>query len=131
LGEMERLAGRSLRDGDALVEAANTIVESGGAEIVVVSMGHEGAILVRKGNVLALPAIPVEARSAVGAGDSFVAGMTYGLVTGRPIEEAFRLGIAAGTAAVLTPGTDLCHRNDVERLAATLGVRGLDGGEHG
>ncbi|MGE0776466.1 MAG: 1-phosphofructokinase family hexose kinase, partial [Sphingomonadaceae bacterium] len=42
LGEMERLAGRSLRDGDALVEAANTIVESGGAEIVVVSMGHEG-----------------------------------------------------------------------------------------
>lgn len=131
LGEMEQLVGRPLRDRGALVDAATTIVENGGAEIVVVSMGHQGALLVQAGHVLALPAIPVEARSAVGAGDSFVAAMTYGLATGRPIDEAFRLGIAAGTAAVLTPGTDLCHRSDVERLAATIGVNGLGEGGSG
>lgn len=129
LGEMEQLVGRPLRDQDVLAEAAMAIVENGGAEIVVVSMGHEGAMLVQAGHVLALPAIPVEARSAVGAGDSFVAAMTYGLAMGRPAEDAFRLGIAGGTAAVLTPGTDLCHRHDVERLAATIGVSAWgDGG---
>lgn len=128
LGEMEQLVGCPLRDRGALVEAATTIVENGGAKIVVVSMGNQGALLVQAGHVLVLPAIPVEARSAVGAGDSFVAAMTYGLATGRPIDEASRLGIAAGTAALLTPGTDLCHRSDVERLAAPIGVSGLGEG---
>jgi 6-phosphofructokinase 2 len=128
LGEMEHLVGHPLQNRSVLVDAAKNIVENGGAEIVAVSMGHEGALLVQAGHVLALPAIPVEVRSAVGAGDSFVGGMTHGLAMGRPIDEAFRLGIAAGTAAVLTPGTDLCHRRDVERLAATIGVSGLDDG---
>jgi 6-phosphofructokinase 2 len=131
LGEMEHLVGRSLKDKGALAEAATAIVESGGAEIVAVSMGHEGAMLVRAGHVLSLPAIPVEARSAVGAGDSFVAAMTYGLAMGRAPEDAFQLGIAAGTATVLTPGTDLCHRGDVERLASALGVKGFGDGDSG
>lgn len=129
LGEMEQLVDRCLSDRDELVEAATAIIENGQAKIVVVSMGHNGAMLVQAGRVLALPAIPVEPLSAVGAGDSFVAAMTHGLAAGRPVEQAFRLGIAAGTAAVLTPGTDLCHRRDVERLAATIGVVGMaDGG---
>jgi 6-phosphofructokinase 2 len=52
----------------------------------------------------------------VGAGDSFVAGMSWGLARGLPPEEAFRWGIASGTAALLTAGTDLCRREDAERL---------------
>lgn len=125
LGEMEQLVGHPLQDQDQITAAAQAVVASGDAEIVAVSMGHRGALLVEAGQVLALPAIPVEARSAVGAGDSFVAAMTFGLAAGWDSERAFRLGIAAGTAAVLTPGTDLCHRADVERLAATIGVSGL------
>ena len=123
LGELEQLVGRPLRSKDALHAAARHIVDTGGAQVLVVSMGHEGALLVQAdGESLALPAIPVEARSAVGAGDSFVAAMTHGLVTGRTIEDSFRLGIAAGAATVLTPGTDLCHPQDVARLAAQIGV---------
>ena len=122
LGELEQLAGQTLPNESQIVAAARGIVETEGAETVVVSMGHKGAVLVEAGRVLALPAIPVEARSAVGAGDSFVAGMTFGLAAGWDSERAFRLGIAAGTAAVLTPGTDLCHRRDVERLAARIGL---------
>jgi 6-phosphofructokinase 2 len=125
LGEMEQLAGRSLREPGALAAAAAEIVAGGGAEMVAVSLGHEGAMLVRAGGVLSLPAIPVQARSAVGAGDSFVAAMTCGLAMGRDPEDAFRLGIAAGTATVLTPGTDLCHRRDVDRFALSLGVAGF------
>lgn len=130
LGEMEQFAGHPLQDQDQIIAAAQAVVASGGAELVAVSMGHRGALLVEAGQVLVLPAIPVEARSAVGAGDSFVAAMTFGLAAGWDSGRAFRLGIAAGTAAVLTPGTDLCHRADVERLAATVGVSGLgEGGQ--
>ena len=122
LGEMEQLVGRPLRDGEAQGQAAQELVAAGSAEIVVVSMGHEGALLAMAEETLTHPAIPVDVRSAVGAGDSFVGGMTYGLAHGLTVADAFRLGIAAGTAAVLTPGTDLCHRADVAKLAAGLGV---------
>lgn len=63
-----------------------------------------------------LPAVNVETRSAVGAGDSFLGAMVFGLAKGMVVDEAFRLGIAAGAAAVLTPGTGLCDPEDVERL---------------
>lgn len=42
--------------------------------------------------------------------------MTLGLAQGRSVEEAFILGMAAGTATVLTARTELCRRADVERL---------------
>ncbi len=58
--------------------------------------------------------------SAVGAGDSFVAGMTFALARGKSAEDAFTLGMAAGAAAVLTQGTQLCRREDVERLHAEV-----------
>jgi 6-phosphofructokinase 2 len=59
---------------------------------------------------------PVHPVSTVGAGDSMVAGISAGLASGRSLAEAVRLGVAAGTAAVLTPGTELCDAADVERL---------------
>lgn len=121
-GELEELVGTPLREPQALRAAAQGIVAQGGAQLVAVTLGHEGALLAHAGGVLQLPAIPVQARSAVGAGDSFVAAMTHGLYLGLPLEQAFRLGVAGGTAAVLTPGTDLCHAEDVWRLAAQLGV---------
>lgn len=125
LGEMEQLVGTPLRDPERIIAEARRVVDTGGAEIIAVTMGHQGAVLAHAGGVLTLPALAVEVRSAVGAGDSFVAAMTHGLAMGRSVEDAFRLGIAAGTAAVMTPGTDLCHREDIERLAGQVGVSGL------
>ncbi|PKP71785.1 MAG: phosphofructokinase, partial [Alphaproteobacteria bacterium HGW-Alphaproteobacteria-5] len=58
----------------------------------------------------------VEVVSAVGAGDSFLAAMVMGLASGFAPEEAFRRGVAAGSAALLSPGTELCRAEDVERL---------------
>lgn len=124
LGEMEQLVGTPLRDPELIITEARRLVETGGAEVIAVTMGHQGAVLAHAGGVLTLPALAVEVRSAVGAGDSFVAAMTHGLATGRSIEDAFRLGIVAGTAAVMTPGTDLCRREDVERLATAIGISG-------
>ena len=53
-------------------------------------------------------------------GDGFVGAMTHGFGQGWSAEDAFRLGMAAGTAAVMTPGTGLCHRKDIEHYFEML-----------
>jgi 6-phosphofructokinase 2 len=116
LGEFEQLVGRSLEGPRALEDAAMEVVRSGRVELLAVTMGHDGAVLAQASGILRLPALKAGVRSAVGAGDSFVAAMTLALARGAAPEEAFRWGIAAGTAAVLTPGTGLCRREDVERF---------------
>ena len=60
--------------------------------------------------------------STVGSGDSMVAGMVAGLLGGDDMVDAVRRGVAAGSAAVLTPGTDLCHPEDVDRLYALVEI---------
>ena len=56
----------------------------------------------------------------MGAGDSFVGAMVWALAHGRPVTEAFAYGVAAGAATAMTPGTELCRRDDVERLARSV-----------
>ena len=63
-------------------------------------------------------AIPVAARSTVGAGDSMLAAIVLGLCREMPLRDAIRFGMAAGAAALLGSGTQLCRRNDVEQLCA-------------
>jgi 6-phosphofructokinase 2 len=130
LGEFESLIGRKLADHGEQERAAAEIVSSGKVGIIALTLGHEGALLVDKDGPFRMPVMPVEVKSAVGAGDSFLAAMTWGLALGKPTREAFVYGVAAGTAAVLTPGTEMCKRSDVERLfgeakaiAAQRGVR--------
>jgi 6-phosphofructokinase 2 len=119
-GELEQYAGHALADDDALAATALQIVREGYASHVAVTLGHLGALLVSAGEQLRLPAIAVEVRSAVGAGDSFVGALTYALAAESSVEHAFRLGLAAGTAAVMSPGTGLCQPADVEALFARI-----------
>jgi 6-phosphofructokinase 2 len=119
-GELEKLMGRTLNNEAAIVTAAKSIIAKGQAANVAVSMGHEGAILVRADGILHLPAIDIAAQSAVGAGDSFVGGMVFGLASGMAIDDAFKLAIAAATATVASPGTDLCHKADVDRFLDSM-----------
>ncbi|HVL57444.1 MAG TPA: 1-phosphofructokinase family hexose kinase [Burkholderiaceae bacterium] len=120
LGEFEQLVGAPLRDSEAQEQAAIELVRTRRADLIAVTMGHRGALLASAQGVFRVPALQVDVRSAVGAGDSFVAAMTVGLAQGRAPIDAFKLGVAAGTAAVLTPGTELCRRADIERLYSLL-----------
>lgn len=115
LGEMEQLIGEKL-DVEGASRAAAAIVARGSAEIVAVTLGADGAIVADADGAQFMPAIHVRVRSAVGAGDSFLAAMTVALSQGQSTRDAFRLGMAAGAAAAMTPGTELCRRDDVMRL---------------
>jgi 6-phosphofructokinase 2 len=116
LGEFRALTGEKLEEDGAIVEAAGAIVSRGEAQHVPVTMGREDAILVDTTGALRLPALPVEAVSIVGAGDSFLAGMVHALADDQEFAEAFRFGMAAGAAAVLRPGTSLALAEDIRRL---------------
>jgi 6-phosphofructokinase 2 len=98
--------------------AAAAIVQTKGVGVVVVSAGAAGAILVDAGGTRRIPAPLVRIASRTGAGDSMVAGIVVALARGLPIDDAVRFGVAAGAAAVMTPGHQLCRREDAEALFA-------------
>jgi len=90
---------------------------------VALTLGDQGALLVTRDGVWRAPGLDVKPVSAVGAGDSFLGGMVAAIAAGEPLEEAFRMGVAAGSAAVMSPGTELCHEADVKRLLEEVKIR--------
>lgn len=116
LREVEDLLGRNIRGDQEEMDAARELAASGAAEAVVLSLGSRGAVLADRTGARRLQAARVESRSAVGAGDSMVAGIVFGLDRGLSLEAAVRFGMASGTAAMLTPATELVRLADVERL---------------
>lgn len=114
--EFRDLAGQDVKEEAQIKAAAIRLVESGQSEVVVISLSASGALMVSKDVVehIVPPTVPII--SKVGAGDSMVAGIVLSLARGMSQRDAVRFGIAAGTAAVMTPGTELCRREDTERL---------------
>ncbi len=119
--EAEILVGRELSGEPAIINTILSLVEMG-IEIVVISRGKDGIIAATKGKIYKAVPPQVKVRSAVGAGDCLIAGMALKLAREEPLIEVFRLAVAMGTACVLTPGTELCHRADVERLLPQIKV---------
>jgi 6-phosphofructokinase 2 len=114
--ELRDLVGDDLSQEAEQIRAARGLIEEGRAQVVVLSLGAQGAFLVTIDSSERLLPIKVPLRSAVGAGDTMVAAITLALVRGLPLLEAVRFGMAAGAATLMTPGTELCRRDDVERL---------------
>lgn len=114
--EAEEIAGRPLATRAESLELAAALVARGTARIVVLARGEEGSVLAAEGLRLACvpPRVPVA--SKVGAGDSFTAAFALALAQGLPAERALAHGTAAAAAAVMTPATGLCRREDFERL---------------
>lgn len=116
LRELRNLAGRDLEHEEDQEEAARELIESGRCEVVLLSLGAAGALLVHGGKMARLRSPSVTVRSKVGAGDSMVAGLVWALARQWPLEDAARRAVAAGAAAVMTSGTQLCRGEDVKRL---------------
>ena len=122
LGEFRALTGLPLETTAAAAAAARRLVDAGQVETVAVTMGHDGALLVTAEDTFFRRPPKVEVQSATGAGDSFVGAMTLALAQGRPVRDAFLYGMAAGSATVMSPGTELARRADVERLHGELAL---------
>jgi 6-phosphofructokinase 2 len=123
LNELNELSGKQLSDEAAWLAASRALIEAGGAEVVALTLGGRGALLVTRAAAWRAPALPIKPVSAVGAGDSFLGGMVWSLASDPDLATAFRYANAAGSAAVLAPGTELCRADEVKRLLEQVNLQ--------
>ncbi|WP_371830663.1 1-phosphofructokinase family hexose kinase [Candidatus Entotheonella palauensis] len=120
LRELSDLADHDLKEEAQQEAAVMDLVHRENCQAVVLSLGAAGVLLGSASGCERFRAPTVPIVSKVGAGDSTVAGLVLSLARGRSLHEAVQFGIAAGAAAVMTPGTELCRREDTERLYERL-----------
>lgn len=120
IGELCRMLNIERLEKNEVDDAAKQIIRDGFAQVVVVSLGPDGAWLVSEEEQHYVSAPPVEKKSTVGAGDSMVAGITFALQKGASLKEALQWGISCGSAATMNPGTNLFRKEDAEKLFAYL-----------
>ena len=120
IGELAKLIGVERLELSEAEKAAKTLLENGAAEIVVVSLGTQGAILVSKEQIEFVKAPKVTKKSTVGAGDSMVGGMVWALSQNKTLKEVIQWGVSCGTAATMNEGTQLFKKEDAIKLFEEL-----------
>jgi len=126
LRELREFTGAALASPDEQREAAASLIAGGHAQVVALSLGGDGALLVTRQGAWRAAALKVPVVSTVGAGDSFLAGLVWALDQEPDPAKAFRTAMAAGAAALLAPGTALCEPEALRRLHAQVQVTALD-----
>ncbi len=119
--EAAELTGRPVRTPGEALAAARAL---DGVAYAAVSLGAAGALLAHAGRAWHADPPAIRERSAIGAGDSLLAGLIKGLAQDDP-EAALRWGVACGAATAARPGTAIGSREEVVRLAREVVVREL------
>jgi 6-phosphofructokinase 2 len=120
LYEFQQLIGDTFQNEIKIINEAQQIIQSDQCKYIIISLGVAGTFLITKDIYEHIPSPLVPIKSRIGAGDCMVAGITLMLAQEKSIKEAVRYGISAGAAAVMTPGTELCRREDTERIYESM-----------
>lgn len=121
--ELEELTGRELPDSGTLAAAARDLA-GGGIATVVVSLGADGALFVRKDGAVFAAAPPVAVASTVGAGDAMVAGTVAAMLRGLPLAAVAALATAVAATKIGRVGPYL-DAPAAEAMAETIAVHPL------
>lgn len=113
--ELGELTGRSLDSLDDQLQAARELIQQGRSQVVALSLGADGALLVTAEGAWQASSLPATVHSTVGAGDSFLAAMLWSFEASGDWPLALRSAIAAGASALSAAGTALCQPADVMR----------------
>jgi 6-phosphofructokinase 2 len=122
--ELSRLMGKNLNNESEVLHACESIHKRG-VPLILVSRGKDGLVLSTEKEKIKAVAPPVEVESTVGAGDSALAGFVLEHSLGNDLSECVKMACAAGTATARTPGTELCHREEVERIMSSVEITRL------
>jgi 6-phosphofructokinase 2 len=125
LRELRDLTGQDLPDQGSQVAAAQQLIHTGQAELVAISLGKDGAMVISSTEQWLARSVHVEVQTTVGAGDSFVGGMVWSLARDESLLKAFQYGMAAGAAALQCPGTSLSQAADVHHLLPRVVVEAI------
>jgi len=127
LHEFQELARTSAADDATLVAMGRGMIARGETELIALSMGEDGALLISRDLALRASAIPCTPQSVSGAGDSFLGAMIWSLMADRDLERALRYAVAGGSAALRSPGTELCRSDEVHRLVGEVVITAVAG----
>lgn len=94
-----------------------------GPENVIVSLGAKGALFINNNGVVFANVPKGDLKNSVGAGDSLVAGFVASYVKQADFLEAFKFGIACGSATAFS--IDLCDKLTVAKLLPEIKVTTL------
>ncbi len=120
VNEFRSIIGNEKASMEEIEQVARRMIYNEHCEMILISLGAEGALFVSKERVDYIRSVAVKPKSKVGAGDSMTAGVICALAGGKSLYEAALYGVAAGTAAVLTPGSKLCRKDDTEDIYKKL-----------
>ena len=121
LNELGFLAGIKNLDILDVEKVAKDLLSKINCEIIVVSLGGQGDMLITKTQTYTVKPPNVAVKSTVGAGDSMLAGIIFSLSIGQNLEQALKYGVACGTAATLNSGSKLCELADIEKIHRLIG----------
>ena len=125
LFELERLAKKKFRSIKQIVLFGKKLITKG-IRYVLISLAEEGMVLISEQEILKAIPPQVKVESTIGAGDASVAGFIHSYEEGMSIDKCLKTAVACGTATVLTPGTALCKKKDVEKIIEKCSIEKLN-----
>ena len=115
LNELEKTLKKQITTYKEMLEGTKILIDKG-AQNVLLSLGRDGAILTDGNKSYFCKSATVAVNSTVGAGDSMVAASAVMTERGADKKELLRCAVAAGTASITTPGTNLFYRDKFEEI---------------
>jgi 6-phosphofructokinase 2 len=122
--ELERLAEVRIANDHDVLNAAQGALEQG-VRVVLASLGPDGAILATSEGAWKATPPKVKVDSAVGSGDSMLAGALVSRAQGASWPEVLRWSVACGTATATTPGTELCYASTIHEILPQVALEPL------
>ena len=124
LDELQEMTGEHYDSFDEMITGCEKLIEAG-AENVMLSLGRKGAILTDGDKAYFCKSATVAVNSTVGAGDGMVAAAASMIEQNAPYEDVLRCAVAAGTASVMTPGTNLFYKENFIEIYRKIQVERL------
>ena len=123
--EIQALLGISVNNREELISSAKKL-QSMGIEVVVVSLGKDGALVVTDEGVYQGKPPKIQPVNTVGCGDSMVAAFAVGFARGYDIEETLRYAVAVSAANALTMATGNYKTEDRDRILPQVEIERIE-----
>lgn len=123
--ELEAAFHTKLTTDEDVISFCQSLANKYGISLILVSMGEKGSLLISENSCYKADPVKIEVKSTVGAGDSMIAGMLYGISQGLAIEEAFAYATASGTLAVTKEGTQSFSLEEVQEMFKRVHIQKL------
>ncbi|MFV9568160.1 1-phosphofructokinase [Thermoanaerobacter mathranii] len=123
--ELEDVVGKKLESLEEVIEEGKKLKDSG-IEIVAISVGSRGSIVITKEGIYRVKPVKVEVKGTVGAGDAYVAGFAHGIYKGLPIEKTIKIAAALATSVVMKEGTRAGTIEEVNALKDKIEIERIE-----